>query len=212
MPTLFESGKKTHVKDAPLAPTGSHRPSMGPLTAFAINPVGIRFETQQADETVLLFLRQHLVVNVPWVTITLFLVAAPFLLFGQLAGAIAQVISLPPGHFLVAILSWYLVTFGFAFAGFLKWFFNIYIVTNERIVDIDFLHLLYKQVSEARLINIQDVTYRTGGIVETMFNFGNVFIQTAGTQPNFEFLAIPNPEQVVKIISEAAEEAKKRGV
>lgn len=209
MPTLFETPKK-RVKDTPSIALARHK-RMGPLAAFAINPTGLRFETQQEDETVLLFLRQHLVVNVPWVILTVFLLVAPFVLFPLLIGAIAPA-SVAPGYLIVGILAWYLVTFGFAFASFLKWFFNIYIVTNERIVDIDFIHLLYKQFSEARLINIQDITYKTGGIVETMFNFGSVLIQTAGTEPNFDFESVPNPEQIVKIISEAVEEAKKRGV
>lgn len=198
------------VKDVPPIALARHK-RMGPLAAFAINPTGLRFETQQEDETVLLFLRQHLVVNIPWVLLTILLLVAPLVLFPMIAGAIAP-LAIPPGYLVVSVVAWYLVTFGFSFASFLKWFFNIYIVTNERIVDIDFIHLLYKQFSEARLVNIQDITYKTGGIVETMFNFGDVLIQTAGTEPNFEFGAVPNPEQIVKIISEAVEEAKKRGV
>lgn len=201
MPTLFESPRKAKFR----------RRSFGSLAAFAVNPTGIRFETQQDDETVLLFLRQHFVVNVPWIILTIVLIVAPIFLFPPLGRAISPVV-LPVGYVVIFVLGWYLVAFGFAFASFFKWFFNIYIVTNERIVDIDFIHLLYKQFSEARLVNIQDITYKTGGIIETMFNFGHVLIQTAGETPNFDFGSVPNPEQIVKIISEAAEEAKKRGV
>ena len=185
---------------------------MKSLAAFAVNPVGLRFETQQDDEVVLLFLRQHVIVNVPWIFLVLVLLVAPFIFFPMVTSGLAKIVSLPVGYYIVGTFAWYLVTLGFAIAGFLRWFFNIYIVTNERIVDIDFVHLLYKQFSEARLINIQDITYKTGGIVETMFNIGNVFIQTASETPNFEFELVPNPEQIVKIISEASEEAKKRGV
>ncbi len=202
MPTLFESRKKNKI---------TYHRSFGSLAAFAVKPTGLKFETQQDDETVLLFLRQHFVLNVPWISLSIFLLLAPVVLFLFFGRSIAS-FSLPGGYIVVAILGWYLATFGFAFASFLKWFFNIYIVTNERIVDIDFLHLLYKQFSEARLVNIQDITYKSGGIVETMFNFGHVLIQTAGETPNFDFGAVPNPEQVVKIISEAGEAAKKRGV
>lgn len=183
-----------------------------PLSAFAVNPVGLRFETQQDDETVLLFLRQHVIVNVPWVVLVVMLLFAPFVIFPVVLPRLAAVVFLPAGYYVVGSLAWYVVTFGFAIAGFLRWFFNIYIVTNERIVDIDFVHLLYKQFSEARLTNIQDITYKTGGIVDTMFNMGNVHIQTAGETPNFEFMSVPNPEKIVKIISEASETAKKHGV
>jgi hypothetical protein len=208
MPVLFEI-PKNRLKHSPRRSAGGK--GMGPLAAFAVNPTGLRFETQQDDETVLLFLRQHFVLNVPWIILTIFLLFAPVILFPLLGRAMLPV-AFPGGYIVIAVLGWYLVTFGFAFASFLKWFFNIYIVTNERIVDIDFLHLLYKQFSEARLINIQDISYKTGGIIETMFNFGHVLIQTAGTAPNFDFDSVPNPQQVVKIISEAGEAAKKRGV
>lgn len=209
MPTLFDSGKPK-VKDNPLSKK-SISSKTGPLTYFSVNPSGLRFETQQDDETVILFLRQHLIVNVPWILLTLLLLLAPIVLFPLLLQAIAPFILLSGGYAVVMLLGWYLVTFGFAFASFLRWFFNIYIVTNERVVDIDFIHLLYKQFSEAQLLNIQDITFKTGGVVETMFNFGSVYIQTASEVPNFEFISVPNPEQIVKIISQAAESAKKQG-
>jgi DNA integrity scanning protein DisA with diadenylate cyclase activity len=76
------------------------------------------------------------------------------------------------------------------------------------VVDIDFIHLLYKEFSEARLNKIQDITYKTGGILATLFNYGNVLIQTAGELPNFEFELVPHPDQVVQIIGEIAEKSK----
>jgi uncharacterized membrane protein YdbT with pleckstrin-like domain len=100
---------------------------------------------------------------------------------------------------------WYLATFGFALASFIGWFFNIYIVTNERIVDIDFLYLLYKKFAEAELAKIQDIHYTSGGIFATIFNYGNVVVETAGEAPNIEFEAIPFPEKVVETIRELTE-------
>ena len=117
--------------------------------------------------------------------------------------------SLPAGYAIVGSVFWYLVTFGFAIVNFLRWYFNIYVVTNERIVDIDFIHLLYKEFSEAQLTNVQDISYKRAGIFASLFNFGNVFVQTAGTFPNFEFLAVPRPSQVITIISELIEEARR---
>lgn len=209
MPTLFDSGKP-QKKDTPHHAFGLSSKT-GPLTSFSVNPADLRFETQQDDEVVILFLRQHIIVNVPWILLTLLMIVAPFIVFPLLLKAVAPFFVVSAGYMIIIILGWYLATFGFAFASFLRWFFNIYIVSNERIVDIDFIHLLYKQFSEAQLVNIQDITFKTGGIVETMFNFGSVYIQTASEIPNFEFLAVPNPEQIVKIISEASEAAKKQG-
>ena len=68
--------------------------------------------------------------------------------------------------------------------------------------------LLYKQLSSSQLDKIQDVTYKQGGISDTFFNFGTVLIQTAGTEPNFEFEAVPRPNQVVEQINQIIETQK----
>lgn len=185
---------------------------MGPLTAFSLKPIGVRFETQEAEETVLLFLRQHMIVNLPWIVLTVLLVFAPTVLFPLTFRFIKLPFTLPVGYIIIGTLFWYIATFGFALANFLHWFFNIYIVTNERIIDIDFVQLLYKQFSEARVSKIQDISYKTSGLLATMFDYGNAYIQTASELPNFEFEAVPHPEQVVQVISEVAEKARKNGI
>lgn len=209
MPTIY-SGKdiKTHDKHQETGRSVVH--PVSPLTSFMVNPTGIKFETQQDDEHVVIFLRQHLIVNLGWIILVILMVLAPILIFPLLFASFQIPFQIPMGYFIVGTLFWYVATFGFAIASFIRWFFNIYIVTNERIVDVDFLHLLYKELSETRLVNVQDVTYKTGGIFETFLNYGHVYIQTAGTEPNFEFLSVPNPEIVVQTISEHTEKEKLR--
>ena len=174
--------------------------SMGPLTCFAVNPDGIRFETQEEEEKVILFLRQHIIVNVGWVLITLILLVAPMGLIPFVLQSFPFPLANHPGYVVVGMAFWYVATFGFALASFIHWFFNIYIVTNERIVDIDFIHLLFKQFSQAEISKIQDISYSTGGIFATVFDYGNVLIETAGEFPNLEFASVPHPEKVVEAI------------
>jgi hypothetical protein len=89
------------------------------------------------------------------------------------------------------------------------WYFNVYIVTNERIIDVDFFYLLYNKVSSTRIDRLQDVSYKLGGVVRAVFDFGDVFVQTAGSEPNFDFLSVPHPETVVRKIVELMEFAGK---
>ena len=185
---------------------------MTPLTAYADHPDGVRFETQEEEEEVILFLRQHPVVLVPTVLLGIVLILAPSVLIPFFIRFINPSVIIPPGYFIVGTAVWYLVTFGVLLSRFLGWFFNIYIVTNERVVDIDFVHLLYKEFSEARLSKVQDLTYRTGGIVAVFLNYGSVLVQTAGETPNFEFALVPNPERVVEIIGELVEKAQQGNV
>lgn len=208
MPTLYQAPAKPTKKS--VKPVEA-RSVMTPLTCFAVNPTGVRFETQQEDEEVILFLRQHLIVNVPWIIIAAILLIAPTVLFPLILTNLTLPFVIPLGYIIVGTLFWYLFTFGFILVSFLRWFFNIYIVTNERVVDIDFIHLLYKEFSEARLEKVQDLSYKTGGIFAAFFNFGDVAIQTAGELPNFEFNAVPRPDRVVQTISELVEKVKEEG-
>ena len=153
MPTLYVSPttpppSKTTVKtpQKPSFVAASEPPTqMKPLTAFAVNPQGLRFETQEEQEVVILFLRQHFIVNVPWMLIAIVLLIAPTFIFPKLFSVLSLNFSLPPNYFLIGTMFWYLATFGFILASFIGWYFNIYIVTNERVVDIDFFYLLYKK-------------------------------------------------------------------
>jgi len=181
---------------------------MGPLTTYAMHPDGLRFETQEEQEEVILFLREHLIVLLPTILLGIIMVVAPTILFPLFFRFLHLPIDVPTGYLIVGTVFWYVVTFGFLLAQFLHWFFNIYIVTNERVVDIDFVNLLYKEFSEARLAKIQDLSFTAGGVFAAIFNYGSVHVQTAGEMPNFVFEKVRNPEQIVKTISEAAEQAK----
>jgi methyl-accepting chemotaxis protein len=44
---------------------------------------------------------------------------------------------------------------------------------------------------------VQDVSADKSGFLRTVFDFGDVIIQTAGENPNFTFEGVPHPEQVV---------------
>lgn len=180
---------------------------MGPLTSFAVNPIGVHFETQEAEETVVLFLRQHIIVNLPWMFLAALLILVPSVFFPLAVGALGLAVPIPVEYMIVGSLFWYLGTFGFILAKFLGWFFNIYIVTNERVIDIDFYYLLYKKFSQAELNKIQDISYASGGIFAAFFNYGNVSVQTAGEMPNIEFDKVPNPEKVVETIRELIEQS-----
>lgn len=195
MPTLFQAPDKKPMKKSVKAHIGVR---MSPLTSFAVNPSGVRFETQEAEEQVILFLRQHFIVNIPWVVLTVIFLFIPPVLFPLVIRSLPA--PLPLSYLLIGTLSWYLVTVGFALVSFLHWFFNIYIVTNERVIDIDFQYLLFKRFSQAELERIQDISYTAGGIFATVFHYGNVYVQTAGEVPNLEFLAVPRPDKVVEKI------------
>jgi uncharacterized membrane protein YdbT with pleckstrin-like domain len=205
VPTLFQAStpKPTvHTKKIPVSS------SIGPLTCFAVNPQGVRFETQEEEETVILFLRQHIIVNIPWIFLAFILVITPTILLPLFFNLIGFSPAVPTGYVVFSTLFWYLGAFGFVLAKFLGWFFNIYIVTNERVVDIDFFYLLYKNFSQAELNKVQDISFSSGGIFATLFNYGDVIVETAGESPNLEFTKVPYPERVVETMRSLIEKTE----
>ncbi len=174
-----------------------------------VRPDGIRFETQEEQEEILLLMRQHLVTNLSWVLAAVGLILLPMFLVPLILTSKSLPADLPPGYLIILPIIWYLGVFGYMFTNFLHWYYNVYIVTNERVVDIDWLSLLYKRLSSTQLTNIQDVTYNQSGILDSFFDFGTVLIQTAGTEPNFEFEAVPKPDHVVREINRITEQEAK---
>lgn len=170
-----------------------------PFSAFLINPKVFSFEEKDVDESILLVLRPHWFTNVSWILTTIVLLIIPIFLFPALSG-------FAPSYRFITVLSYFLVTFVFAFEKFLSWYFNVFIITDERVVDIDFNNLLVKKFSEAKISMIQDVTSKVIGLLPTMFNFGSVFIQTAAEVPEITFENVPNPEKVIKVLQQLRQE------
>jgi len=178
-------------------PRRLRKKAVNPLAAFMLQPDGVRFETQEKKEKIILLLRKHWITNLSWISLTALSIFIPFLLrFFPILG------SFPFRYQLMAVFLWYLLTLGFCLQSFLSWYFNVNIITDERIVDIDFYSLIYKQISHCKIDKIQDISFTMGGVVRTFFNYGDVLIQTAGEIPVIEFQSVPQPALVVRKLND----------
>lgn len=173
------------------------RKTKNPLASFISFPSKVHFETQQREEPIVLLLRRHWITNISWILLVVLMILGPLII-----SFLPIVDFLPSRFFIFFTILWYLLTLTFTLEKFISWFFNIFLITDERVVDVDFYSLTYKQISDAGLDKIQDITYRTGGVVGSIINFGDILFQTAGNQPNIEFEKVPRPAQVVSILNE----------
>ncbi len=80
------------------------------------------------------------------------------------------------------------------------YYLNMNVVTEQRIVDINQVGLFSHVVAELNLDRIEDVTSESNGVLGNIFDFGNVYVQTAGTVDRFKFENIPNPGLMAKTI------------
>jgi len=168
-----------------------------PLTAFAAKPYKVGFDSQMKDEEVVLMLRRHPVTQLKKIATIALLFFVPILLF---ATPMLDFLTLKLK--IAANIAWYTLLMTITLEAFLVWFFNVFIITDERIIDVDFLSLIYKNISSAKIDNIEDITVSTGGVLASLVNYGTVFIQTAGETPELQFEDVPQPAKVAKVLNE----------
>ncbi len=86
---------------------------------------------------------------------------------------------------------------------FLAWtdyYLDIGVITNKRIMDIEQKGLFNREVSSMRYEMIQDITTEIEGVVPTMLDYGDLFVQTAATTREFYLTQIAYPGKVKEII------------
>lgn len=93
---------------------------------------------------------------------------------------------------------------------FVDYHLDVWVLTDQRIVNIEQEGLFDRVISELNLSKVQDVTSEVHGQIQTLFDFGNVYIQTAAEQQRFAFLQIAHPEEVARLVVRANEAATKR--
>ncbi|KKR17653.1 MAG: hypothetical protein UT48_C0048G0004 [Parcubacteria group bacterium GW2011_GWE2_39_37] len=98
----------------------------------------------------------------------------------------------------------------FAFFSFIDYYLDVWIITNERIINIEQEGFFSRTVSEERLFRIQDVTSEVKGVFPTIFSFGNIYIQTAGEKERFVFEQVPEADSVRELIIKLAESDRER--
>lgn len=178
--------------------------NMNAFSSFCQNPKGVSFQAQQSNESIILFLRAHFITNISWILTTLLLIIIPIFILILLPFInINFLSSLTSFKFtLVYLILYYLIVFSYFFVSFLHWFYNIFIVSSQRVIDIDYSDIVVHDIAMTKLTHVQDVNYTQTGFIPTFFNYGHLFVQTAGSERNFEADNVPKPREATDIISE----------
>ena len=164
------------------------------LHAYCFKP-GIHFEQQDEDEEIILKLRAHPITQIPWLINGLIL----FIVLFFVDWAFSK--SLTPDQLLIINLLSGVLVLSYLWFNFLSYYFNVGLITNKRIIDMDYQSVMFREISETNFDKIEDVTSISGGYIASLFNFGDVIVQTAGTSANIQFIKVPKSQDVVTIIN-----------
>lgn len=155
-------------------------------------------------ETMVLFLRRHWIDLFTMLSFSAFLVAIPFIIGTGLILSEASILEHPVfAPLLLSILGAYLlITLLITLTEITDYWLDVWIVTNERIINSEQHGLFNRVVSEVYLNQIQDLTSEQKGFLNTFLTFGNVYAQTAAERERFTFKNIDNPDSVKITISD----------
>ncbi|MEK7655705.1 MAG: PH domain-containing protein [Patescibacteria group bacterium] len=98
----------------------------------------------------------------------------------------------------------------FVYQSYIDYYLDVWIITNRRILSMEQHGLFSRTVSELRMHRVQDVTAEIHGFWHTMFDFGDVFIQTAGEKERFIFEEVHHPNAIAKTVLDLAEIRRKK--
>lgn len=170
------------------------------FSSYIEHPKNSHFEGQDADEEILLLLRAHPITNLSWIIPVILLLFLPAIVPQLIDLLTIDLPILPPIFATALVIINYLLVLVITFEGFLYWYFNVNIITDRKIIDIDFVSVIFKNVDQALLKEVQEAQSSVGGFLGMIFNFGNVFVQTAGANVTVDFKNIPHPTKVADLL------------
>jgi membrane protein YdbS with pleckstrin-like domain len=83
---------------------------------------------------------------------------------------------------------------------------NRWIVTSDSITQVTQTGLFQKQTSQLSLGNLEDVTFEQNSLIQSMFGFGTLKVETAGERSKFQFPYCPSPQKCAVEIIQAHEQ------
>jgi membrane protein YdbS with pleckstrin-like domain len=176
---------------------------------FFENHPKFRFENQEVDEQIELLLRRHPITNLGWIVMSVIAFVFPVIIlkFDQILG-INLSLTTPLRIITAVLVFYYMLVFIYFIERFLDWYFNVAIVTDQHVVDINFNSLLSKDVIEVGLEDVESLSIKTGGVLDSLLDYGDVSIMTAAEKHNIEFTDIHRPSYVVDKIQDLVEQRK----
>lgn len=162
------------------------------------------------DEQVVRVFRRHIINYLPVLFSTIVIVIVSILAETWLTTHATLIPSVIP---IATITLGLLIIQGIAFAvaiiGFFVFRANRIVLTNQHLLQITQSGLFGRNLSKFSLDELQDVKGTRKGVFATIFNYGELLIQTAGESENFLFRPVGDPLVSAETINDTHENFEK---
>ncbi|KKW09338.1 MAG: hypothetical protein UY44_C0003G0011 [Candidatus Kaiserbacteria bacterium GW2011_GWA2_49_19] len=169
------------------------------------------FIRQKLYEHIVYKVRRHIITLVPAILGFLVLLAIPVALYLLITRLFPELLLGAFSYPLLVLAGsiYYLSVILFFYTYFVSFYLDLLIVTNDRLLHIEQQGLFARTISEVDLYKIQDITSAIDGFIPSIFNYGNMLIQTAGAVEKFIITSVPHPEMLRQAILDLAEADRK---
>ncbi len=89
--------------------------------------------------------------------------------------------------------SFFLFMWLYCFMLWIDYYYDVWIITDERILNIEQKGLFIRTISEVHYSRIQDISTSVNGIIPTVLNFGDLLLQTASENERISFRQVGDP-------------------
>ena len=162
----------------------------------------------QGDETIVVFARRHWLYLYPRLLVAALTTVVPVLALWAILVTLERTDGTVRLVAIAVSVAWLL--FWGVRLYFIKYRYDndIWLVTNQRLIDSVKNHWFHLHVSSADLIDIEDMTVRRSGLAATLFNYGDIECQTAGAVRNFALRGVPQPARIQATIDRLRDQAR----
>lgn len=149
------------------------------------------FRGRRPNEQVMLVARYHawLLMPIVWLWLILLAILTVLIIYFGLS----RVTS-------IAIFVAAIVGGGYSLYQWFLWNASNTIITNQRVVRIEQQSLFNRQIAEAEIDRIQEISTSIKGPIRTMLNFGTVRIQTASSEGKVDLVDVTSPYDIQQAI------------
>lgn len=153
---------------------------------------------QKSYEKIEYVLRRHPITFVPQLILFVVTLSMPIILYLMIKSIFPDIFAnqVIYASSVIACSVYYLSILLFIFTHFIDFYLDVWIITNDRIIDIEQFGLFSRTISEMDLFRIQDVTTEVKGFFSTIFHYGNVSVATASSTTSIVFRDVPNPNKI----------------
>ncbi len=166
---------------------------------------------EKSYEKIVYTLHRHWLDFVPVLVLFVAMLVVPFglyILLDSLSPALMQDPLLFPIGVIIGSI-YYLSAYLFFYVRFTDYYLDMWIVTNDRIIDIEQHGLFNRVTTELDLYRIQDVTAHINGVLRTLLRYGDIVISTASTNTSIVFRSIRHPDHIREELIRLADEDRK---